>query len=160
MSNVTTLLRLSSVTLMGVLVPGVGTVRAQEAARAQEAPQLGSAVVTVDGFRSEKGMARVVLFDQPAGFPSDDAHAVRRAQSKIEAGRIEVRFDSLPLGVYAVAVHHDENGDGKMNKGLFGIPKEGYAVSNNVVKRRAPKFEEAEFRLDRDLMPLEIHVRY
>src|SRR2546430_3353731 len=42
--------------------------------------------------------------------------SLRRATSKIDHGKAEVQFDSLPYGIYAVAVHHDENADGKLNR--------------------------------------------
>jgi uncharacterized protein (DUF2141 family) len=29
-------------------------------------------------------------------------------------------FDNLPAGVYAVAVYHDENSNGKLDRGMFG----------------------------------------
>ena len=47
--------------------------------------------------------------------------------------QVQVRFDELPAGTDAVSMYHDENDDKKFNKGLFGRPKEGYAVSNNIV---------------------------
>jgi len=41
-------------------------------------------------------------------------------------------FDDLPAGDYAVMAYHDEDGDGNMNRGgLFGLPSEPYAFSNN-----------------------------
>ena len=141
--------------LTGALLSGFGSAHPQANAA------IGSIVVRIDGFRNERGIARVTVFDQATGFPDKVEHALRRAASPIEGGRVEVRFDSLPHGVYAVATFHDENADEKFNKGLFGRPKEGYGVSNNVVHaRHAPTFEEAQFRLDGDLRTLEIHVHY
>jgi uncharacterized protein (DUF2141 family) len=53
------------------------------------------------------------------------------------------------------------NGDAKLNKGMFGIPSEGYGVSNNVVhKLRPPAFSEARFQLDGAARELTIHVHY
>ncbi|MBC7407411.1 MAG: DUF2141 domain-containing protein [Arcicella sp.] len=50
-------------------------------------------------------------------------------------------------GTYAIIILHDENGHKKMDTNFLGIPKEGYAVSNNV--RRSlidpPKYEVAKF---------------
>ncbi len=155
MSKLTRAPRLLCIAFAGGLLPGFG------AARTAVDPGVGSVVVNIDGFRTDSGIARVAVFDEATGFPDKDDHALRRAASKIDGGRVEVRFDSLPYGVYAVAVYHDENADGKLNKGLFGRPKEGYGVSNNVVHaRHAPTFDEAQFPLDSDLTTLEIHVHY
>jgi len=73
----------------------------------------------------------------------------------------EARYDDLPFTDYAVAIHHDENDDGKMNERLFGLPKEGYGVSNNIVHaRRAPRFAEARFGLHSEACTVTINVHY
>ena len=52
----------------------------------------------------------------------------------------------MPPGTYAVGVLHDENRNGRIDTGLFGIPTEGYGVSNNPrPRRRAARFGEATF---------------
>jgi uncharacterized protein (DUF2141 family) len=56
---------------------------------------------------------------------------------------------SVPKGEYAVAVFHDENGNGKMDKNLIGAPKEGYGFSNNPGRKMRPaRFDEARFRAE------------
>ncbi|RKX74450.1 MAG: hypothetical protein DRP60_10265, partial [Spirochaetes bacterium] len=58
-------------------------------------------------------------------------------------------FKNLPQGLFAVAVYHDQNENEELDKGLFGIPKEGYAFSNNVFGSFGPpKFDEASFLLN------------
>ena len=62
----------------------------------------------------------------------------------------EVTFDALP-GEYAVAVHHDANANGRVDTNFFGVPKEGYAVTNDPRPRfRAPLFAEASVVVSRD----------
>ena len=49
----------------------------------------------------------------------------------VAAGRArDLRFDDMPTGGYAVALVHDENGNGKLDT-RFGIPIEGVGFSNN-----------------------------
>ena len=121
----------------------------------------GTLVVTMDGFRSTAGHARVAVFNRAAGFPDNESAAYRAVVTRISDGQAEVRFDDLPLADYAVSMYHDANDDAKLNKGLFGIPKEGYGVSNNVVHAmRAPKFEEARFTLDSTSHTVTINVHY
>ena len=58
-------------------------------------------------------------------------------------GSLSVTFESLPLGTYAVSVFHDENEDGQINQGGFGIPLEGFGFSQNpAITTRAPEFSE------------------
>jgi uncharacterized protein (DUF2141 family) len=46
---------------------------------------------------------------------------------------------------------HDENGNGKLDKNVVGIPKEGYGASNNPARKmRPPTFEEAKFAVTSD----------
>jgi uncharacterized protein (DUF2141 family) len=120
-----------------------------------------SVVVTIDGFRNPKGHARVAVFNRENGFPDDESRAYRTAIADIRNGRVQVRFDELPAGTYAVSMYHDENDDKKFNKGLFGIPKDGYAVSNNVAHAtHAPKFNEALFALTNEVKAISIRVHY
>ena len=121
----------------------------------------GTIVVRVQGFRSASGSARISLFNDASGFPADESAAIAKAVTSIGDGKSAARFDNLPPADYAVAIHHDENNDAKMNRRLFGIPKEGYGVSNNIVHaRRAPRFDEARFRLESALRTVTIDVHY
>jgi uncharacterized protein (DUF2141 family) len=136
------------------MAPLAATAAAPEAAS-------GVLVVNVDGFRNADGRARVAVFSRQEGFPDSESGAFRAAVVEIKGGRVQVRFDHLPYGEYAVAMYHDENGDARFNKGAFGIPKEGYGVSNNVVHRlRAPDFTEARFVLASGVQETTIHVHY
>jgi len=99
------------------------------AAATRASDNAGALVVTIDGFRNATGHARVAVFNREAGFPDDESAAYRTLVAEIKDRRVQVRFDGIPFGNYAVSMYHDENGDARFNKGLFGIPKEGYGVS-------------------------------
>ena len=104
--------------------------------------------VTIQGFRNTNGQALVSLFATSKGFPDKGQIAQERKAYRIVGSEIEVRFDDVDPGTYAVAVLHDENKDFKMKTGLFGIPKEGYGVSNNAEGRFGPpKFADAKFKV-------------
>ena len=121
----------------------------------------GTVVVSIQGFRNAAGHARIALFNGEMGFPNSESAAYRKAVADIDGARAEVRFDEVPPGEYAIAMYHDENDDGKLDKGLFGIPKEGYGVSNNVTHAtRAPRFAEARFPFDGVSRTISIRVHY
>ncbi len=42
------------------------------------------------------------------------------------------QIKDLPIGEYAVRAFHDENNNGKLDKGIFGQPVEGWGVSNDA----------------------------
>lgn len=55
-------------------------------------------------------------------------------------GKSQTVFD-LPTGRYAIAVYHDLNSNGKLDKNLLGIPKEPYGFSNDF----RPMFSPPDF---------------
>ncbi|MFC4874649.1 DUF2141 domain-containing protein [Negadavirga shengliensis] len=93
---------------------------------------------------SDEGVIRVLLFDNEKGFPDQPEWARSAFSLPIKEGRARVSVEKLLPGSYAVAVFHDHDGDGKMRKGLFGIPRDRYGFSNNVMGTMGPpSFEKA-----------------
>ena len=71
----------------------------------------------------------------------------RSADSAAVVGTTRVTLAGLPAGRYAAQVFYDENGNHKIDRALFGIPKEGVGFSNDAkIRMSPPKWEEA-FRL-------------
>jgi len=117
--------------------------------------------VKVNGFRNEKGSALVYLWNGPPGFPTDPSKAMVEKSVKIEGTSVTVVFKDVKPGAYAASVTHDENGNGKMDTGFMGKPKEGYGASNNPKTRmRAPRFDEAKFTVEESGKTVEIQLKY
>jgi len=115
--------------------------------------------VGVDHMRSAKGLLRVCLTADPDNFPGcvDDADAITRS---VPAGAHAMRFDGLPLGTYAVAVIHDENGNARLDT-FAGIPREGFGFSRNpAIRFGAPRFAAARFAVTGDANRQQITMRY
>ena len=56
---------------------------------------------------------------------------------------------NVPSGQYAAQVFLDENSNGKVDRALFGIPKEGVGFSNDApIRFSPPKFKDARFTFD------------
>ena len=67
-------------------------------------------------------------------------------EAPARAGTTIVVVRGVPPGRYAAQGTQDENGNGKVDRGLFGIPKEGVGFSNDAkIRMGPPKFEEAAF---------------
>lgn len=90
--------------------------------------------VVVKGLRGTRGMVRGALFASATGFPNEHERALCRAEAPARDGAVLV-FENLPAGEYALAVLHDEDGDGRMARNGFGIPRDGSHMS----PRRVPK---------------------
>ncbi len=103
--------------------------------------------VNIVNLRSNKGRVGCTIYDKAKGFPTDATVALRRLWCPIASQKSSCRFDSLLAGTYAVACFHDENANGKLDSGLFGIPTEGVVVSNQAKGFMGPpKFDAAKFR--------------
>ncbi|MEM1119991.1 MAG: DUF2141 domain-containing protein [Bacteroidota bacterium] len=62
----------------------------------------------------------------------------------VKNGQAVAIFDNLPKGQYAISCYYDINGNGELDTGFLGIPKEPYAFSNNPSTTFGPpKFEKA-----------------
>jgi uncharacterized protein (DUF2141 family) len=124
-------------------------------------PTNGSILITISNIRSNNGKVNVSLFAKADGFPSAVEKAVAVQSVDIQQNKASLRFDNLPFGTYAVACLHDENGNGKMDKNLVGIPKEGYGASNNAVNKfSAPKFEDAKFPFNAAVLSVNFKMHY
>ena len=54
----------------------------------------------------------------------------------------------LEPGEYAVSAYQDLNGNGQIDRSMFGIPKEPNGASNNAREKFGPpKFEQAKFKV-------------
>ena len=119
----------------------------------------GTLTVLIDGFNSDKGTARIALCNSIEGYKSDD-RAFRREAVPIINGKAECAFEDLPFGEYVIKVFHDENGNRKLDKNLFGAPTEAYGFSNNA---RAifgpPDYKKAAFKFDNPDMTVRISVQ-
>lgn len=122
----------------------------------------GRLIVEMVGFRNALGVARVWLFTSAEGFPDEEKGALASAQGEIRDGRCEVTFPQPPFGAYAVSVLHDEDGDNRMAANLFGMPREGFGLSNGLGTRRfgPPDFAEARFLFMMDGLRVPVKVEY
>jgi uncharacterized protein (DUF2141 family) len=114
----------------------------------------------VSALRNTKGMLACRLFSDAAGFP--DGEGLRTVRVAITGSQGSCVFDDVTPGTWAVAVIHDENGNGRLDKNFLGIPSEGYGVSNNrTYAASSPKWEESRFTVaPREPVVLRVTLRY
>ena len=123
-------LLLISVSLLASLNPGPGTHRLS---------------ITLSGLASERGNVHLALYRQNDPFPSVHKSYKNKIQ---QAANRTVLFEDIPPGTYALAVFHDENKNGVLDKNIFGVPQEVYGFSNNARGTFSPPgFRDAAFEL-------------
>lgn len=114
-------------------------------------------VVLVDHVRNTNGFIRVQICGEHDFLR--DCPIVGEARAV--AGTTAVMIPPLPKGTYAAQVYHDENNNHKVDRALFGIPKEGVGFSNDFkIGLRAPRFAEAAFTYSGGEMRVPVHLKY
>ena len=96
------------------------------------------------------GVLYLSICKDAAGFEETVENESEEPSCITSAGEIELQnFEingMLPHGEYAISLFVDSNGNKKIDKNFFGIPKEQYGFSNNVMGRMsAPSFDQAKF---------------
>ncbi len=121
----------------------------------------GNLTIAVDGLQSRQGQVCVSLFAGSQGFPDKSDRAVRAQCVPIGQGRTSVIFENLALGNYAIAVFHDRNGNGKLDRNFLGIPTEGFGFSRNpTIRTGAPQFSEVAVFVAGTETTAEIQLQY
>lgn len=108
--------------------------------------------ITVDRLRSDRGQVLLCVFSEQSldreAFPDcTKGRPVRQGKGIIARGKAVVTYTGLKDGVYAVAVIHDENGNGALDTNFLGIPAEGVGISNNPRLLGKPQYAEARFEV-------------
>ncbi|HLS29570.1 MAG TPA: DUF2141 domain-containing protein [Flavobacteriaceae bacterium] len=111
-----------------------------------------SLTVKVKELRNSKGVVQFALYNEDGSIPDEKFKCYYKiGTADIDDQRATFTFPDLPSGRYAVNILHDENENGKIDKGLF-LPKEGVGFSNykKIGLLNRPKFSKASFELDSD----------
>lgn len=106
--------------------------------------------IEVINVQSDVGSLYVSVYDSKETFLTDVwfKHKTLRVADHLSDERIVFEL-TLPLGEYAIAIHHDDNDNNKMDTNFIGIPKEPVAMSNNHLPRMGPpKYQKAKFLLE------------
>ncbi|MEJ7927838.1 DUF2141 domain-containing protein [Sphingobium sp. AN641] len=99
-------------------------------------PPADGLTIAWEGLRSQKGRILICVTRNAKHFPncSDDPEK-RHYDVAATAGILPV--GRLASGDYAIAIIHDENGNGKLDT-FMGIPREGVGFSRNAPIRFGP----------------------
>lgn len=144
-----------------LLLTIVGAIANAACSRANVANNLNSKlVVQVSGFANQSGQVCASVFASSQGFPNNRQKVVQRQCTKI-ANPTTITFKNLKAGSYAVAVIHDRNSDGTLNRNDLGMPLEGYGFSQNPQTETAPpKFKDAVVFVAGVSTNVQVQLRY
>lgn len=117
--------------------------------------------IEIHNIRSANGKIVLAVFDGQENFKNERALLEKSFAKDEMQGNVLTILLSLEKGTYGIAVFDDENGDGKMNYNLIGLPKEGFGFSNYYHKGfRNPKFSKFQFSHKDSLGTIIIDLRY
>ena len=139
-----------------LLILGAGWAVAQDSQK--ENPATGSLRLIMSGFENDKGNVKIALCNSKEDYKRPD-NTFRSINAVIKNGKSEWTFPDIPFGTYAVKVYHDENINGKLDKNIFGAPKEKYGFSNNArANFGPPAYESAQFTFNTTDMTVSISI--
>jgi uncharacterized protein (DUF2141 family) len=144
--------RLCALALAAAALPLTGAGEAAAGARV---------TVTVTDVRSAKGVVRACMTADRKRFPR--CRGVPGAHSAVvdARGTLTLTFDGVAPGRYAIALLHDENGNGKADRALGMMPKEGFGFSRDAAVRMGPpNFDDAVFEVGAAPVSQRIKMRY
>ena len=114
--------------------------------------------IELTGVENANGMVRVAVCT-PETFATK--HCPFGGATPAKPGSVVVSVDGIPPGRYAVQAYHDEDGDGRLRRGLFGIPAEAIGFSRDArVRLGAPSFEDAAIDVTEPATATRLRLRY
>ena len=107
-------------------------------------------VVETSDLRNNIGVVQFALYNKNGSVPDEKYKKYYKMKvGEIKKNTSSIAFKNLPKGKYAVNILHDENKDGKIEKGWV-LPIEGVGFSNinKIGIGNKPNFSKASFQLN------------
>lgn len=121
-------------------------------------PPSSTLVVQVGNVRNATGRVHVDLCPQALFLKEDCPY---HAEAPAHPGVTQLVIRNVAPGRYGIQASHDENGNGKVDRGLFGIPKEGVGFSNDApIRLSPPKWSDAVFAVTGGAQAVHFKLRY
>jgi uncharacterized protein (DUF2141 family) len=117
--------------------------------------------VTVDRVRNNRGLITATLYTDDAKRFLVKNGSLYVASTSATAGQTRFCLFVPRPGNYAIAIYHDEDSSGTINRGgLFGIPTEAVGFSNNpTILFGPPSLRSVLFRVERSNQALTINLK-
>lgn len=122
----------------------------------------GELNVAVNGFELPGGDLRFVIFDAKKAFLkrpllAEVVEGDGQIYGQVDGEAVTWTVNDLASGTYAVQVHHDVDGSGRMERHCYGKPKEPTGTSNNPPPRMGPpQWKKASFEFAAPRLTIEI----
>jgi len=119
----------------------------------------GNLTLKIDNVRTGGGTIWVGIYDNAEHLFVKEK-AIAKGFNVGKTGTITCTVEHLPYGTYAVALFHDVNSNGELDRNLAGIPTEPFAFSQKPKSRwRLPYFEEVKFAFLQNQQVLQMKLK-
>ena len=106
--------------------------------------------VNVYNVHSASGDIKAAIYGSDDAFLTYDG-AIKAGSASAQTGKVTLKIENLSKGEYALAVFHDENGNGKLDTNWLGFPKEKVAFSKGKMRSFGPpRYEDCTFTITSD----------
>ena len=121
--------------------------------------EMGRLIIKINNVSKDKGIIWIGLYDSADTYLIKEKSILKKIDVS-QKGYHEMVIDSLPYGTYAMALFHDVNANGEMDRNLLGIPSEPYAFSKKPKSKwRLPKFDEVKFNFSQDVQEIDTKLK-
>ena len=118
-------------------------------------------ILQVKGVRNKTGVVRFAIFPSANGWPDDKSKSTRYGSLPANGGTVTFTIAGLAPGSYGISVLHDENQNHKLDRDLFGRPKEGIGFGNNPkIGFSTPTWKQSTVHVAGASIQAEVDLRY
>ena len=114
-------------------------------------------ILEFTGVRINGGTVYVAVYDSNESFRNDQPCRTFRLEPVSTTVSVETR---LTEGYYRVNAYQDENGNGRLDTGLFGIPREPFGISNYGGRGIPGNFERLKLWIGRGADKVTVNLSY
>jgi uncharacterized protein (DUF2141 family) len=114
------------------------------------AQEKSNLTITFEGISEIKGELFIGIY-QKDNFLRQPTHGKTVA---VKGETVDVTFENLAHGEYAVSVFHDLNGNQQFDMDEYGAPAEPWVMSGSVNPNAMPVFEDAKIHLKEETQSL------
>ena len=111
--------------------------------------------VTIDNVNNDNGKVLMSLHTSETFMKGK---GIQDVGTTIKDGKVTVTFENVLPGEYAILAMHDANDNQKMDFQDNGMPTESFGMSNNVMAKGPPQYDDAKFKVEGK--DLELNIRF
>lgn len=116
--------------------------------------------VSISNVRNVKGVVHACLTPDKKDFPECKKQPKHHQITVPAKKSLTITFKGVTPGTYAIALMHDENNNGKIDRAIL-VPKEGFGFSRNAkLQMGPPSFKSAAFAVKGGANNHSIKMRY